>query len=215
MYKHPLLDRDKMTPKEALDILVEGNKRFTSQKSEEKDFKFLIQETTEKQHPFATVLSCSDSRAPVELLFDQALGDIFSVRLAGNIASDKAIGSMEYSAKYTGSKLLVVLGHTSCGAVKAACDDFKDGHIGEIVNLIRPTLRQETSVCNAEDRCSSNADFVAKICELNVKYQIDTIRRHSDIIDGMLEDKSIGIIGGIYDITNGSVSFMEDTFVGG
>ncbi len=215
MYKHPLLDRDKMTPKEALDILVEGNVRFTSQKSEEKDFKFLIGETTEKQHPFATVLSCSDSRAPVELLFDQALGDIFSVRLAGNIASDKAIGSMEYASKYTGSKLIVVLGHTSCGAIKAACDDFKDGHIGEIVNMIRPTLRQEHTVCNAEDRCSDNADFVAKICELNVKYQIDSIRRHSEIIDGMLEDKSIGIIGGVYDISNGRVTFLEETFLGG
>lgn len=214
MYKHPLLDRDKMTPKEALDILVEGNERFVNQKSEQKDFQFLIQETTEKQHPFATVLSCSDSRAPVELLFDQALGDIFSVRLAGNIASDKAIGSIEYAGKYTGSKLIVVLGHTSCGAVKAACDDFKDGHIGEIVNLIKPTLRHEKTVTNQDDRCSSNPDFVAKICALNVKYQIETMIRHSDIIDDMLEAKQIGIVGGIYDISNGTVKFMEETFVG-
>lgn len=213
MYKHPLLDRDKMTPKEALDILVEGNERFVNQKSEQKDFQFLIQETTDKQHPFATVLSCSDSRAPVELLFDQALGDIFSVRLAGNIASDKAIGSIEYASKYTGSKLIVVLGHTSCGAVKAACDDFKDGHIGEIVNLIKPTLRHEKTVINQDDRCSSNPDFVAKICALNVKYQIETIVRHSDIIDDMLEAKQIGIIGGIYDISKGTVQFMQDTFV--
>ncbi len=215
MYKHPLLDRDKMTPKEVLDILVEGNERFINQKSETKDFKFLIQETTEKQHPFTTVLSCSDSRVPVELLFDQALGDVFSVRLAGNIASDKAIGSMEYSSKYTGSKLIVVLGHSSCGAVKAACDDFKDGHIGEIVNLIRPSIRHETTVCDAEDRCSDNADFVEKIVELNVKYQIESIRRHSDILDDMLNDGSIGIIGGVYDLTNGKVTFLEDTFVGG
>jgi len=215
MYKHPLLDREKMTPKEALQILVEGNERFVNQKSDEKDFKFLIQETTDKQHPFATVLSCSDSRVPVELLFDQALGDVFSVRLAGNIASDKAIGSMEYSSKYTGSKLIVVLGHSSCGAVKAACDDFKDGHIGEIVNLIRPSLRQETTVCNAEDRCSENADFVEKVVEQNVRYQIETIRRHSDILDSMLNEGAIGIIGAVYDLTNGSVEFLEDTFVGG
>lgn len=214
MYKHPLLDRDKMTPKEALDILVEGNERFVNQKSDHKDFQFLIKETTEKQHPFATVLSCSDSRAPVELLFDQALGDIFSVRLAGNIASDKAIGSIEYAGKYTGSKLIIVLGHTSCGAVKAACDDFKDGHIGEIVNLIKPTIRHEKTVTKKEDRCSSNPDFVAKICELNVKHQIETIIRHSDIVDDLLETKQIGIVGGIYDISNGTVQFMQDTFVG-
>eukprot|EP01137_Pigoraptor_chileana_P009225 Opistho-2@57162 len=143
MYKHPLLDRDKMTPREALDILIEGNQRFTSEVEEEKDFKALIQITKDKQHPFASFLSCSDSRAPVELLFDQALGDIFSVRLAGNIASDKAMGSLEFASKYLGSKLIVVMGHTSCGAVKAACDDFKDGHIGEIINLIKPAIRHE------------------------------------------------------------------------
>ncbi len=214
MYKHPLLDRDKMHPKEALQILTEGNARFVDQKSDHKDFKFLIEETTEKQHPFVTVLSCSDSRVPVELLFDQALGDVFSVRLAGNIASDKAIGSIEYACKYTGSKLVVVLGHSSCGAVKAACDDFKDGHIGEIVNLIRPSLRHETTVCEAEDRCSGNDDFVEKVVELNVKYQIETIRRQSDILDSMVADGKIGIIGAVYDLTNGKVKFLEDTFVG-
>lgn len=215
MYKHPLLDRDKMTPKEALTLLKEGNERFVNQKSEQKDFQFLIQETTDKQHPFTTVLSCSDSRAPVELLFDQALGDVFSVRLAGNIASDKAIGSIEYASKYTGSKLIVVLGHTSCGAVKAACDDFKDGHIGEIVNLIKPTIRHEKTVTDESARNSENPEFVAKVGELNVKHQIETIIRHSDIIHDMLDAKQIGIVGGIYDITNGTVTFMEDTFIGG
>lgn len=214
MYKHPLLDRDKMTAREALDILSEGNRRFTSDREEDKDFQTLIQITKDKQHPFASFLSCSDSRAPVELLFDQALGDIFSVRLAGNIASDKAIGSLEFASKYLGSKLIVVMGHTSCGAVKAACDDFKDGHIGEIINLIKPSIRHEKTVTDQDQRNSKNADFVEKIGTLNVKYQIDTIIRCSDIVDDMLQSKQIGIVGAIYDIATGKVNFLEDTFVG-
>ncbi len=214
MYKHPLLDRDKMSPKEALDILIEGNQRFLDNYMEEKDFRALIQITKDKQHPFASVLSCADSRAPVELIFDQALGDVFSVRLAGNIASDKAIGSLEFSTKYLGSKLIVVMGHTSCGAVKAACDDFRDGHIGEIINFIKPSIRHEKTVQNPADRCSANTDFVEKINALNVQHQIETIVRQSDIVDEMLERKEIGIAGAIYDLATGKVNFLEHTFVG-
>lgn len=214
MYKHPLLDRDKMTAREALDILIEGNHRFINDREQDKDFKNLIQITKDKQHPFSSFLSCSDSRAPVELLFDQALGDVFSVRLAGNIASDKAIGSLEFGSKYLGSKLIVVMGHTSCGAVKAACDDFKDGHIGEIINLIKPSIRHEKTITDPAQRNSKNGEFVEKICALNVKYQIDTIIRCSDIIDDMLQSKQIGIVGAVYDISNGKVDFLEDTFVG-
>ncbi len=214
MYKHPLLDRDKMSPKEALDILIEGNQRFVNDLEEEKDFKALIQITKDKQHPFASILSCSDSRAPVELLFDQALGDIFSVRLAGNIASDKAIGSLEFSTKYLGSKLIVVMGHTSCGAVKAACDDFRDGHIGEIINFIKPSIRHEKTVTNKADRCSQNADFVEEVNALNVQHQIETIIRQSDIVDQMIEDKQIAIVGASYDLATGKVNFLEKTFVG-
>lgn len=214
MYKHPLLDRDKMTPREALDILIEGNRRFANDLEQDKDFKSLIQITKDKQHPFSSFLSCSDSRAPVELLFDQALGDVFSVRLAGNIASDKAIGSLEFASKYLGSKLIVVMGHSSCGAVKAACDDFKDGHIGEIINLIKPAIRHEKTITDAEQRNSKNSDFVEKICALNVKYQIETIIRCSDIVDDMLQSKQIGIVGAVYDISNGKVDFLEDTFIG-
>lgn len=214
MYKHPLLDRDKISPKEALDILIEGNQRFLDNYMEEKDFRALIQITKDKQHPFASVLSCADSRAPVELIFDQALGDVFSVRLAGNIASDKAIGSLEFSTKYLGSKLIVVMGHTSCGAVKAACDDFRDGHIGEIINFIKPSIRHEKTVQNPADRCSANTDFVEKINALNVQHQIETIVRQSDIVDEMLERKEIGIAGAIYDLATGKVNFLEHTFVG-
>lgn len=213
MYKHPLLNRDKMTPQEALDILIEGNNRFMNNYIADKDMQTLVQIVRNKQHPFASFLSCSDSRAPVELLFDQALGDIFSVRLAGGIASDKAIGSLEFSSKYLDSKLIVVMGHSSCGAVKAACDDFKDGHIGEIINMIKPAIRHEKTITNPEDRTSKNPEFVEKINELNVRYQIDTIIRLSDIVDEMLDKHQVGIIGGMYDLNTGKVTFLEDTFV--
>ena len=209
MYKHPLLDRDKMSPKEALDILVEGNQRFINNQTSKKDFQSLIELTKDKQHPFSSFLSCSDSRVPVEMLFDQALGDVFSVRLAGNIASDKGIGSLEFASKYLDSKLIVVLGHTSCGAVKAACDNFREGHIGEIINHIRPAVRKEKTVL--ENRDSNNEDFVAKVCELNVKTQIKQILHSSDIIEDLLSEKKIGLVGAIYDISSGNVKFLEDT----
>lgn len=209
MYKHLLLDRDKISPQEALDILIDGNHRFVNNLTANKDMQSLVQIIKDKQHPFASFLSCSDSRAPVELLFDQALGDIFSVRLAGNISSDKAIGSLEFSSKYLGSKLIVVLGHTDCGAVKAACDNFREGHIGEIINLIRPAVRQEKTVL--ENRDSTNVEFVNKVCELNVRAQIDEIIHSSDIIQDMLADKQIGVVGGIYDLATGDVHFLQNT----
>ena len=209
MYQHPLLNRDKMSPQEALDILIEGNHRFTHNQTSKKDYQSLIEITKDKQHPFTSFLSCSDSRAPVELLFDQALGDVFSVRLAGNIASDKGIGSLEFASKYLGSKLIVVLGHTSCGAIKAACDNFREGHIGEIINHIRPAVRQEKTVLESRD--STNEDFVAKVCAQNVRVQINQILHSSDIIEDMLNEKKIGLIGGVYDISTGHVNFLEDT----
>ncbi len=211
MYKHPLLNRDKMSPQEALDILIEGNHRFVSDLTTKKDILGLASITKEKQHPFASFLSCSDSRAPVEMLFDQALGDIFSVRLAGNIASDKVIGSLEFSSKYLGSKLIVVLGHTDCGAVKAACDNFREGHIGEIINLIRPAVRLEKTITEARD--STNVHFVDKVCALNVKVQINEIIHSSDIIQDMLANKHIGMIGGVYNLATGEVSFLNDTLM--
>jgi len=211
MYKHPLLDRDKMSPQEAIDILKEGNQRFIDNTTSPKDFQSLIALTKDKQHPFTSIVSCSDSRVPVELLFDQALGDVFSIRLAGNIASDKGVGSLEYACKYLDSRLIVVLGHTHCGAVKAACDNFRDGHIGEIVNLIRPAMRQEKTV--KENRNSNNEDFVAKVCELNVKTQIKQILHCSEIIEDLLTNHKVGLIGAVYDIETGKVNFLEDTLL--
>jgi carbonic anhydrase len=197
-----------MTPQEALDILIDGNHRFANNLTANKDLHNLVMMTKDKQHPFVSMLSCSDSRAPVEMVFDQALGDVFSVRLAGNIASDKAIGSLEFGCKYLGSKLIVVLGHTGCGAVKAACDNFKDGHIGEITNLIKPAVRLEKSIL--EQRDSSNAEFVAKVCALSVQVQMDEIMHSSEILQDMLASRQIAIVGGIYDLASGEVHFMDN-----
>ncbi|MFM8812209.1 MAG: carbonic anhydrase [Methylophilaceae bacterium] len=212
MYTHPLLDRDKITPREALEILVEGNRRFSDNVTANRDVRQLLQITKDKQHPFASVLSCSDSRAPVELLFDQALGDIFSVRLAGNIATNYAIASLEFGTKYLGSKLIVVLGHSSCGAIKAACDDFKDGHITQLIELIKPAVIMEKT--ESQTRNSGNADFVMKVCELNIRHQMHQIVYESEIIQKQLEARSIGIVGASYDLSTGKVKFYEDTFIG-
>jgi len=212
MYTHPLLDRDKITPREALEILVEGNRRFSDNVTANRDVRQLLQITKDKQHPFASVLSCSDSRAPVEMLFDQALGDIFSVRLAGNIATNYAIASLEFGTKYLGSKLIVVLGHSSCGAIKAACDDFKDGHITQLIELIKPAVIMEKS--ESQTRNSGNADFVMKVCELNIRHQMHQIVYESEIIQKQLEARAIGIVGASYDLSTGKVKFYEDTFIG-
>jgi carbonic anhydrase len=212
MYTHPLLDRDKITPREALEILVEGNRRFSDNVTANRDVRQLLQITKDKQHPFASVLSCSDSRAPVEMLFDQALGDIFSVRLAGNIATNYAIASLEFGTKYLGSKLIVVLGHSSCGAIKAACDDFKDGHITQLIELIKPAVIMEKT--ESQTRNSGNADFVMKVCELNIRHQMHQIVYESEIIQKQLEARSIGIVGASYDLSTGKVKFYEDTFIG-
>lgn len=207
MYMHPLLDREKITPHQALELLIEGNDRFTSNVSTNKSLLQVANLTKDQQHPFAAILSCSDSRTSTELIFDQSLGDIFSVRLAGNIASNKAIGSLEYSCKYLGSKVVVVLGHTKCGAVKAACDHFNGGNIGEITSLISQAVTQEQTY--TANRTSANGDFVDKVCELNVEVQMRRILQRSEILRTMLQNKEIGLVGGIYDLETAEVSFPE------
>jgi carbonic anhydrase len=207
MYKHPLTDRDKMSPQEALSILIEGNQRFINNISANKDLLHVANLTKDRQHPFAAILSCSDSRTSTEIIFDQNLGDIFSVRLAGNIASRKAIGSLEYSCKYLDSKLVVVLGHSGCGAVTAACDHFTGGNIGEITKLIEPAV--ELEVTCTDNRSSSNKEFLSKVGYLNLDVQIQRILDNSPILRDMLANKEIGIVGGIYDLATASVDFPE------
>jgi len=208
MYRHPDIDRDKLTPRQALDILIEGNQRFKNNVLREHDMLRVRDETVDKQHPFASVLSCSDSRTTVELIFDQNLGDIFSVRLAGNIASIKAIGSLEFSCKYLGSKLVVVMGHSSCGAIKAACDHYKGGNIGEIIELIDPAVALEKTITDKRD--SSNEAFVERVCFHNVEVQMERILKRSPLLTEMIEKKEIGLVGAVYNLASGEVEFDQN-----
>ncbi len=200
------IDRDNLTPQDALDLLVQGNKRFIENKQQDKNLTQMREALIDNQQPFAAVLGCSDSRTAPETIFDQSLGDIFTVRLAGNVACRKAIGSLEYSCKYLGSKIIVVMGHTNCGAVKAACDNFEEGNITEIIKLLNPAVSEETTTLDPE-RNSKNTEFVANVCFLNVKKQIQNIINQSDILKEMLDKKQIGIIGGVYNFASGQVEF--------
>ena len=207
------MDRDNLSPQDALDILVQGNKRFIENKQQDKNFSEMREALENIQQPFAAILGCSDSRVAPELIFDQTLGDIFSVRLAGNVACRKAIGSLEYSCKYLGSKIIVVMGHSNCGAVKAACDNFEEGNITEIIKLLQPAVSEETTTLDPE-RNSKNSQFVANVCFLSVKKQIQNIINQSDILRDLLDKKQIGIIGAVYNFTSGQVEFdlLDSTF---
>ena len=200
------IDRDNLSPQDALDLLVQGNKRFIENKQQDKNLTQMREALIDNQQPFAAVLGCSDSRTAPETIFDQSLGDIFTVRLAGNVACSKAIGSLEYSCKYLGSKVIVVMGHSNCGAVKAACDNFEEGNITEIIKLLQPAVSEETTTLNPE-RNSKNTQFVANVCFLNVKKQIQNIFNQSSILKEMLDKKQIGIIGAVYNFASGQVEF--------
>ena len=208
MYRHPLEDRENLTPRQALDILIEGNERFKNNVQREHDMLSVRDVIKDKQHPFASVLGCSDSRTTVELIFDQNLGDIFSVRLAGNIASIKAIGSLEFSCKYLGSKLVVVMGHSNCGAIKAACDHYKGGNIGEIIELIDPAVLLEKTITDKRD--SSNDAFVERVCCHNVEVQMERIIKRSPLLTEMIEKKEIGLVGAVYNLASGEVEFNQN-----
>lgn len=207
MKAHYWEDRMSLTAEKALDFLKEGNKRFLNNLRVNRNTLQLINETADKQFPFAAILSCSDSRVPVELVFDQGLGDIFSVRLAGNIASLNAIGSIEYAITMLGSKLVLVLGHSSCGAVSAACDNIKMDNLNELLSHIHPAVDAET--ITTDNRNSKNKEFVNNVGWLNVKHQIDLILNTSPIIRDVVDKGEVIITGAMYDIVTGKVEFLD------
>lgn len=200
------IDRNNLSPKEALELLIKGNQRFIKNEQQVKNLSEMREVLIDNQQPFAAILGCSDSRTAPETIFDQTLGDVFSVRLAGNVACRKAIGSLEYSCKYLGSKIIVVMGHSNCGAIKAACDNFEEGNITEITKLLQPAVSEETTTLNPE-RNSKNSVFVSNVCFLNVKKQIQSIINQSDILKDLLQNNQIGIIGAIYNFASGQVEF--------
>jgi carbonic anhydrase len=196
-----------ITPSVALEILKEGNKRFVSNLKINRNLLQQANETSDGQHPFAVILSCIDSRTSAELIFDQGLGDVFSVRIAGNIVNDDILGSMEFGCKVAGAKIIVVLGHTKCGAVKGACDNVALGNLTGLIAKIKPAVEQEA--VTAENRNSSNGVFVENVAELNVSLSVKNILLKSPIIADMVKNGDIGIVGGIHDITTGEVKFFE------
>lgn len=197
--------QDNLKPDAVLNDLVTGNKRFVDAKMEQRDFKAQIEQTTGGQWPKAVVLSCIDSRVPVEMVFDQGLGDLFVARVAGNFENTDILGSMEYSCKVAGSKLVLVLGHEACGAVKAACDDVELGNITSLLSNIKPAV--EASSTDGE-RNSSNASFVADVVENNVKLTIERIREKSPVLKEMEDNGEIKIAGGVYSIKTGAVTLI-------
>src|SRR5687768_4895349 len=188
-----------LTPVDALNLLKEGNKRFVSNLKMNRNLLEQVNATAEGQYPFAFILSCIDSRTSAELIFDQGLGDIFSCRIAGNILNDDILGSMEFACKIAGSKIIVVLGHTKCGAIKGACDHIEMGNLTALLTKIRPAVDDETETL--ENRTSSNSVFVENVAAINVKRTVKSIMERSPILKEMIESGEIGIVGGIHDIT--------------
>lgn len=198
-----------ITPSMALDLLKEGNKRFVNNLKVNRNLLQQANETSDGQHPFAVILSCIDSRTSAELIFDQGLGDIFSVRIAGNIINEDILGSMEFGCKVAGAKIIVVLGHTKCGAVKGACDHVEMGNLTALLTKIRPAVDDETTTI--QNRNSDNSEFVEKVATINVKRTVKSIIERSTILEHMLENGEIGLIGATHDITTGQVTFFEET----
>jgi carbonic anhydrase len=197
-----------LTPSIVLADLLEGNKRFTNNSLESADYNALVKDTITGQFPKAVVLSCIDSRVPVEQVFDQTIGDIFVARVAGNFENTDILGSLEYSCKVAGSKLVLVLGHESCGAVKAACDGVELGNITAMLDNIVPAVK-EAALDFDTPVDSSNKDFVAKTVENNVRLTIQRIREKSEILSDMESNGEIEIVGGVYSLQSGKVNMLS------
>jgi carbonic anhydrase len=207
MRTHTKETQDGLTAELALEILIEGNERFVNNIKAHRDLLQQVNETSSGQFPFATILSCIDSRTSAELIFDQGLGDIFSIRIAGNILNEDILGSMEFACKIAGSKLIVVLGHTKCGAITGACNNIVLGNITALFNKIKPAIDNETETKTKRD--GGNQSFVRNVTENNVFIVVQKIKEQSSILKEMEEAKQIKIIGGLYDVDTGRVIFYE------
>jgi carbonic anhydrase len=198
--------RDSLTPLQALELLKEGNKRFMNNLKVNRNLLQQVNETAAGQYPFAFILSCIDSRTSAELIFDQGLGDIFSCRIAGNVLNDDILGSMEFACKLAGTKVIVVLGHTKCGAVQGACEGVKMGYLTGLLEKI------QSVAANGEDTTvgpSTDPLFVDHVTKLNIKHVMNEIPRRSPIIAEILQKGDIVIAGGLYEVEKGQVQFFE------
>jgi carbonic anhydrase len=197
-----------MTPQRALAELREGNARFVAGQSRVRNLPAQIKATASGQYPFAVVLSCLDSRQPIEIVFDQGIGDIFSARVAGNILNDDILGSMEFACKASGGKLIAVIGHSNCGAIKGAVDDVQLGNLTGLLARIKPAV--DSVSADIQPRTSKNYAFVNTVAEANVKLVMKEIRERSPILREMLDKREIGLVGGMYDLSTGKVQFFDN-----
>jgi len=209
MKAHTKETQDKMTAEQSIQELKAGNTRFQNNLRANRDLLEQVKDTSNGQFPFATVLSCIDSRVSSELIFDQGIGDIFSVRIAGNFVNQDILGSMEFACKLAGTKLIVVLGHTACGAVKGACDDAKLGNLTSMLEKIKPAVNAVIEPKDISLRNSSNSEFVDDVATKNVQLTIDRIIKESDVLAEMQSNGDIKIVGAMYDIKNGQVRFFD------
>ncbi|UOQ81590.1 carbonic anhydrase family protein [Hymenobacter taeanensis] len=209
MRTHTKETQNSLTPDLAAEILKEGNDRFVNNLKADRNLLQQVNETMNGQHPFATILSCMDSRTSAELIFDQGLGDIFSIRIAGNILNEDILGSMEYATKVVGTKVILVLGHTKCGAIVGACNHVQLGNLTSLLEKIQPAIDAEKET-TAEHRTGTNPDFVNRVTENNVHLTIAQIKRDSPVIAQLVADEQIKIIGGIYNVETGKVTFYEE-----
>lgn len=204
MRKHSKEYLQNLTPYKGFEILQEGNERFVNNLKCDHDHFDMINETREGQYPFAVILSCMDSRTSVELIFDQGLGDLFSIRVAGNIVNNDILASIEYAIKYVGSKVLMVLGHTECGAIKSAKQGVEDGHITDLLKRIQPSISKAMLLDD------NNYMFEDHVAYANVENSLEQILNRSEIVKEMFERGDIGIVGGVYNIDNGKVDFFKN-----
>ncbi len=211
MRTHTKETQETTTPQMALEFLREGNHRFVSNLRNNRDLLQQVNETRDGQFPFAAILSCIDSRTSAELIFDQGLGEIFSIRIAGNVINEDILGCMEFACKIAGSKLVVVLGHTKCGAIRGACDNVQMGNLSTLLNKIQPSVYFERTV--SANRTAENAEFVERVSRIQVKRSVEEIVERSVILREMIEKGEIGLIGAIYNIETGIVEFLEETLM--
>lgn len=193
-----------MTAEKAINMLKEGNRRFIEASPIERDYSIQIEMTKSGQYPFAVILSCIDSRVPSEIVFDQGIGDLFNARVAGNCISDDVLGSIEYATKFAGSKLIVVMGHTACGAVNSACAGVKSGHITQLLEKIHPAIQKVKKVKNETEE-----SFIKSVTIENVKHVLLEIPKQSKEIRELIESKQIEMIGSIYNVESGKVDFFN------
>ncbi len=213
MKAHTFETQASITPARALEILKEGNMRFVNNLKVNRNLLQQANDTRDGQWPFAVILSCIDSRTSAELIFDQGLGDIFSIRIAGNVVNTDIIASLEFACKISGSKLIVVLGHTGCGAIKGACDHVELGNLTELLSKIQPAIYKEKTTTDVALRNSNNPEFVENVTNLNIRHSVKSIVNRSYILEHMIQQGEIAIVGAHHNLETGVVNFFESSII--